>query len=207
MKKAILSTVLIIAGLQIIYAQGTSAVDKVTKSTCDCFTKQKDNIKNEADAEKILGVCLLKAASDKLPALQKELKLKTWNEAAGNKLGQAVGLKLATECPVFLEKMMGVKTEKEAPKTQLASTEKSNFIGEVVKIETDGYTYIHIKNEAGRITKFLWLEYFKGSDDYKQKPELLIGKKVEIQWQQVEIYNAKLNDYSNEKEVMELKIN
>ncbi|MEO7311279.1 MAG: hypothetical protein ABIX01_12830 [Chitinophagaceae bacterium] len=207
MKKIILAIALVTAA-PTLYAQATPALDKVTKATCDCVAKQKDNIKNETDAQKILSVCMMQSAGDKLPALQKELKLKSLNTPAeAQKLGQAVALKLSSECPAFLDIMMRLQGNIQADNSKITSTEKSNFMGEIVAVETEGYTYIHIKNEAGRITKFLWLEYFKGSDAYKQNPKLLLGKKVEIQWQQIEIYNAKLNDYMDAKEIRELSLN
>ncbi|MES2776170.1 MAG: hypothetical protein V4722_18475 [Bacteroidota bacterium] len=209
MKKIILPFALVLTGYQALHSQATPALDKVSKATCDCMTKQKDKIKTQADAERIISVCMMQTAGDNLTALQKELKIKTMDMAGGKKLGQAVGIKLASDCPVFMEKMMQIQgggVETPTDNSKLTATEKSNFMGEIVQVETDGYLYVHIKNEAGRITKFLWLEYFKGSDPYKANPQLLVGKKVEIQWQQIEIYNAKLNDYVDAKEIRELTL-
>jgi len=206
MKQTLLPIAFLLCSIHALIAQPTPALDKVTKLTCECFTKQKDKIKNQADAEKVIGICLFQSGQDKIAALQKELRIKTLNEAGGRKIGEAVGIKLATNCPEFVSKMIAATSITTEDKTKLTATEKSNYIGEIVQVETNGYTFIHIKNEAGRVSKFLWLEYFKGSDAYKQNPQTLVGKNVEIQWQLIEIYDGKLNDYMQVKEIRDLKV-
>jgi len=141
---------------QVKKAPTSSAVDAVTKATCDCLKKEKDNIKTETDAQKVLSICMMTAAGNRLPQLQKELNIKTMDQQGALKLGQAVSLKLSSDCPAFMDVMVSMqnKMNKTAP-----VEDEESYEGEIIKVETDGYTFLQIKNPEGKITRFIWFEY------------------------------------------------
>jgi|GEM_PF-6406589 len=206
MKKIIFSFGLLLA-TGATFAQVKKTLDIVTKATCDCIVKEKGTVKNQMDLQKVMSVCLMKTAGDKLPALQKELGIKTMDQAGMMKLGQAVSLKLATDCPTMYDiasKLQG-GTDDVTANEPAVTTE--SYTGEILKVETDGYTYIQIKNNDGKITKFVWFEYFKGSDAYKENPQLLVGKRVTIKYKAVEIFVPASKDYVSSKEITELSAN
>ena len=116
------------------------------------------------------------------------------------KLGENVGLQMAFICPevfLLLTEEEG-STTKKASKTEVASKTKSGIIegfdGKEVK-------YLLVKDDNGRINKFLWLRSFSGDADLIKMGRDALGEKVKVTYEEIEIYNPELGEYIKRKEI------
>jgi hypothetical protein len=79
--------------------------------------------------------------------------------------------------------------------------------GVVTKVDEKDFLYITVKTTAGREMTLIYLDYVDNSDDWvKNAATKLKDKKVTVQWVEKEVYNPKLKDFTNVKELKELRI-
>ena len=79
--------------------------------------------------------------------------------------------------------------------------------GVVTKIEERDFTYITLKNTAGRELTFIYYSYVPGSDDWiKDAVTKLKNKNVSISYVESEVYQPKYKQFMNVKEIKTLTI-
>ena len=166
------------------------AYESVAKETCECIEKEdlsklsKDQIKAQ------LGICMIGS-----PSIQK-LNLDLSDPEAGRKMGEKVGVKMATICPSVFKYFIGSEDTEEGTTKQTEGTIKKLTEGE--------FNYLTIKETNGREVKLIWLRYFKGSEELIEKMGKLEGKKVKITFEEVECYSPQAKSYLVLKEIREL---
>jgi hypothetical protein len=112
------------------------------------------------------------------------------------KVGREIGMKLASDCPIFLKfitQFQGIKPGNTPKKN--SSTITGNFI----KLVSGDISYFQIKDKTGKIEKIWWMEYFEGADALTNNIKLLLNKKVMVTYTEREIYNASIKDYMKVK--------
>lgn len=205
MKQAFL-LVLTIFIVTVATAQKRSAIDKAVDSTCKCLEAVKAKIKSPEDFDKYGEGCVIKSAIPFLPEIAKEEKIPLDelgdDDEIGDKMGKKIGLKLVTDCPVFLELVAQYSGEDDEDEGEVTGKLK----GTVTSVEAGDHLYINVKEETGKIVKLVWLQYFPGVDDFKSSPDALKGKKVSVQWKQVEVYAVKQKDFVTVKQVVKLAV-
>lgn len=201
MKKSLIAIILI--AFTVPAFSQKSYLDKVADSTCKCMEAGKNTVKTESDLDKLGERCIMKSALPFIDSFAKEegLKVDEIDSEFGNKVGQKIGMKLLTSCPVFVELMA----------TFSSGTDDEEIItgkitGTVTDVTMSDHVYLNIKESNGKITKLTWIEYFPGADDYKASPARLKGKQVEAEWQQTEIYNVSKKDFVGVKVVRGLRV-
>jgi hypothetical protein len=182
MKKTILALLFLFSISQI---KAQDVLDSISAHTCDCVTK--------LDIEKLpkekltieLGLCMMQAAQP----FEKELKqkydvdMKKVNKGEGEKLGRLVGLKMASNCPVFTQLITRITSDD--PVT-------NSIEGTITELVNEQFITIVLKDEDGRDQKIIWLEYFKNSEKLLQKGK---NKNVTIEYEERELFSPKFNDY------------
>ena len=173
-------------------------LDKVADSTCQCLEKGKEKIKSAADFDKLGEICIMKAATPYLDSFARDenIPVEELDDKLGDKLGQKIGLKLVTNCPVFVELMAAHYTD----------DEKNVITGLVTGVQISDHVYLTIKEPSGKITKVVWLEYFSGADTYKSNPARLNGKKVEVEWEETDLYYIAKKDFITVKVITKLVV-
>lgn len=181
------------------------AIDKAADSTCRCLTAMKDSIKTEADFEKAGENCTIKGMLPYLEEIAKEENISLEDiddeEEVGEQLGEKIGMKLVVNCPFFIELITQLDIFDEE------KTVTGEISGSVTDVETNDHVYLHIKDQSGKITKLIWLEYFPGSDEFKSHPGQLKGKNVTIKWKQIELYLVRHKDFIVSKVITKLSVN
>ncbi len=202
MKRIVFLTSFLLCLTHLTFAQ-KSAIDKAVDSCCKCLEAIKDKIKSPADFDKYGQGCIVKGAMPFINEISKEeqIPIEDLDEDIGEKLGQKIGLKLVSECTVFLELIAQYASEDEE---EDAVTGKVS--GVVSSVDIMEYVYLNIKESSGKVVKVIWVEYFSGSDDFKNDPALLKGKNVEASWKQAEIYNISQKDFITVKKLTSLKL-
>ena len=180
-----------------------SYLDIVADSTCKCMEAGKNAVKSEADLDKLGEKCIMKAAIPYLDSFAKEegIKIDEFDAELGNKIGQRIGMKLITNCPVFIEMIATFSDDKDSEEVVTGKTS-----GTVSDVIISDRVYLNIKEPTGKMTKLAWVEYFPGADGYKKNPSQLKGKQVEAEWKQQEIYNVASKDFLTVKVVSRLRV-
>ncbi len=166
------------------------AYESVAKETCECIQKKDLSKLTKEQIQVQLGVCMIES-----PSIQK-LDLDLSDAEAGRKMGEKVGVKMATICPKVFKYFIGDGDEEEASTKQTEGTIKKLTEGE--------FNYLTIKESNGREVKLIWLRYFKGSEELIENITKLEGRKVKIVYEDVECYSPQAKSYLVMKEIREL---
>ena len=170
------------------FSQTDDTYKTVAKETCECIGKKNYDYEkaDRADVELTLGLCMLESAQ------KNKLPIETTDTEAMTKLGEKVGAMMVGICPdvfkVFIDREDREEVEED-------DTEYFTATGTIKSMEEKDFLYLNLKDEAGQDVKFIWLYYFQGSDDFKDDPKKLVGKKVEITYIQLEVLQPKSKVY------------
>lgn len=164
----------------------------IATETCECITKKNVDVKNRSEVEMALGLCMMESFQ------AHEVDIDVSDEQAMTKFGEKVGMKMAPICPTVFASFIGDEEPEEPSAIELSGTVKS--------IETGEFLFLVFKESSGKEHKLLWLRYFPGSDDFKDEPKKLVGKKMTITYQEMECFFPKLKAYYNAKEILSLKL-
>jgi hypothetical protein len=205
MNKKILLAFFLLSTSQL-FAQQTG-IEKASDSTCKCLESVKDKIKNTADFNKYGLGCIAKSALPYFEEISKQegINIDNLDNEEGQKIGRKIGFKLAMTCPLFVDLIKDFDSDD--MKTGSGTGKSAAVVsGTVINVELTDHAYITVKDDAGKIFKLVWVQYFEGSDAYKANPLLLKQKKVAITWESAEIYNVKQRDFLNVKAITKLEI-
>ncbi len=179
-----------------LFAQSDKYTKKVAQETCDCLSKEEIEPFTREKYEKVLVKCLFSA--DELNESMKENKLDlSKGQDAGRDLGMKIGLKMIElDCKSYLDYSLKLVEEQNADKA-VENEENNVTYGIFEGLDKSGdFAYFIVKDEAGRTYKFMWQEYFEGSELFMAEPlDELIGKEIEVGWYKKEVYLPRLNDY------------
>ena len=176
-------------------------MDKLADASCDCISKQDVDNMTQEQLQVQLGFCIMEAVGKYPDEFQKEFgNLNPGDQAAMNKLGEQIGMKMAFKCPTVLMKVADVQTQMQAAPAALQV-----ITGTVKSVDGEEFATVTITDEQGRSQKLLWLRYFKGSERFVSEPAKVIGSKVQVKVESVEYYSPKAKDYYGRKEIREVE--
>ena len=177
-------------------------VDNVADSACKCMEAIKNKIKNASDFDKQAEACILNAALPYMDTFAKEenIPVEELNEDMGSILGKKIGMKLVANCPLFIELAQAYSAGDEKDIVTGTAT------GVVTAVQISDHVYLTIKEASGKITKVVWMYYFTGADDYKANPARVKGRKVEVDWEEADIYFIVKKDFSTVKAISKLTV-
>lgn len=172
------------------FSSAQDAFDKMAQETCACINKHDLSKLTKDDIETKLGLCMIEAASNQ------NYDIDTTDPEAGRKFGEKVGAKMATICPKVFVYLLDEDRTPAEPTKKIAGTIKKIVEGE--------FNYLIVKDSNGREVKFIWLRYFKGSEELLENISKLEGKKVTIAFEEIECYSPQAKTYLVLKEIREL---
>ena len=103
-------------------------------------------------------------------------------------MGEDIGMKLALNCPEFLAMVTNSQNLQHETNNDLKS-----ITGKLEKIQTGDLSYLLIKTPMGETHKVWWLGKVAGDDLLISKNAM--QKNVLIEYTEMSVYNAKVNDY------------
>ena len=207
MKNKILITICFAVITSISFSQITkdSLVKMMAKDVCDELNKTTKDSKVDNLQEK-LGMAMLPVFSKYLKEIKQVYDITEINEANGEKIGEDIGEKLGSDCPIFMKLILD---NAEATKEIMGLNEKAKGIkltGTLLRIVNGDITYFEVKTTSGKIEKIYWLEFFEGSDKLTNSSVNLLNKKITISYVEKEIYKSSLKDYIKIKVAASLTI-
>jgi hypothetical protein len=168
---------------------------KIAEKSCDCMKNVSDTLAQDRLYME-LGVCMLSASEPYKKQLKKEhdINLERFDGTEGEKLGQVVGLKMATVCPDVLLAFTK-KTEANNNKTKVEDAEKKKFTGKVIKIDEEAFISFTVKDNEGKAAKFYWLTYVESGFEMVTRYESLMSVDIRISYHTLELFDAKTKEY------------
>lgn len=169
---------------------------KINDAICDCMTKQDmSTIKTKEAATQLFTDCVSQH-TDLIMKIADERKIDITNDEAMNKLGLEIGKNLMKQnCAAALQ--LGIKMAGDEKKDGIVS---SNTEGIIKRMDNKGFNYIVI-TENNSEKSFIWLRQFPGSEKFMNGIAGSIGKKVNIKWQEIEVYLPLAKGYYKVKEI------
>lgn len=164
---------------------------QVTSETCDELGKVDFSQKTPNEVKLSLGLSLMKVVGQHQTEL-KAFGVSPTDPRSLEGLGVDVGMRLATECPVFLNALTSNPNTIE----ELVNRGSGGTIsGTLLKIVGGEFTCLQIADAKGKIEKVWWMEYFNGSNRLLVDAKSYLNRPVKISYTEKEIYNSTLNDY------------
>lgn len=78
--------------------------------------------------------------------------------------------------------------------------------GQLKWIETKDFSYFIVEDAGKKEKSFLWLRQFPGSEEFINNPAKYAGKKLHIEWQDLEVYLPSAKAYYTVKEVIGIEL-
>jgi len=191
-------TLLILLGCSLLapslFAQAASDVfmKQITRETCDGVAKIDFSKKTPDEFKLSLGLVLVKVMGQHQDELR-SLGANPGDPKSLEKIATEVGMRLAADCPVFVEAL----TRNPETIKDFAESDSSagNVSGKLLKIVGGEFTYLQIEDHNGKIEKLWWMEYFDGSNKFLAEPQKQLNRIVKVDYVEKEMFNSTLNDY------------
>ena len=178
------------------------AQQKLLDSICACMSKiDISKIKTAKEANDVFMQCFT-AHVDLLADVAKEQNAEFTDDEAMNRIGTEIGKNLIKRnCSSFvkLAVIMGQKDGNEA-------TAEQTTTGALKRIDNKGFNYIVLTDNTGNEKSFIWLRQFPGSENFMNGVAKYAGKKVNIKWQEIEVYLPQAKGYYKVKEILSIDI-
>lgn len=201
--KKLLFLLLITAGFNIADAQTTPgpAETKMTNALCDCITKlDKSKLTGAKEAKQAFMDCFTSQA-DLFPDVAAERHVEFTDHDAMKKIGADIGVNLMKQkCDGFMQLAVKMaEKDQEVPETQSTT-------GAFKRIDVKGFNYIVLTDAKGSERSFIWLKQFPGSEKFMGPTIKYAGKKIKINWQEMEVYVPAAKGYYKVKEITAIDI-
>jgi hypothetical protein len=197
MKKVLLALIMFLSITA--FGQTDKQISKIADETCSCL-KTKDLKKGDMQQIQMeLGICMLASMGENgFDGDLSDLK-------AIEEIGERVGMQLAFNCPEFLELMGTYAAEDpegfneliESADDDYNSTEMTS--GTALSVESGDFVVLKIQNENGKKETLYWFQHFDGAELLEDGGASLLNKDIMVEYEIIEYYNPKIQDYMNLK--------
>ena len=83
---------------------------------------------------------------------------------------------------------------------------KSTTEGKFKRIDNKGFNYIVLTDNNNQEKSFLWLRQFPGSESFTTNTAQYLGKRIKIDWKEIEVYLPQARGYYKVKEIISLDV-
>jgi len=150
-------------------------------------------------AESAFMDCLMKQSA-LFEDVANERKVQMEDKAAMRQIGSDIAKNLLKmKCDGFMKLALKMADKSGAPSSETAS-------GTLKRIDTKGFNYIVLTADDGKEMSFLWLRQFAGSEKFMNSGTVYTGKKVTINYQELEVYLPQAKGYYKVKEIVSLSV-
>lgn len=190
--------------------QGQEAISLISDASCDCIGDL--DVENESEMEAAVEMCIQTAIFSNLGPIMEEFDFDLTDEAEatriGEEIGMEVGMNLVSNCPEFMNMMIGssmmddedIFEVEDEGESRMAEELSGTFLGE--EVTKGGFSYLVVKDEYGEKQRLLWLKPFSGDELISESLE---GSEVSVEWEPMYIRNGKEEDYLKAKVITRLR--
>jgi len=186
-------------------------LDKLAKSTCDCFG-EKTAGENVDNVELTLGVCMIQYIEETRSEYESIFGSVDYaNAQAMQRLGERAGVKMLNHCPDLIMELGMASMENKTNNTSTPPPPPPPpatlpvVMGTLESVTGDDILTVTIKEPSGRSTKLLWLRYFPGSDLLIDADQIA-GKSLRIEFESIDVYSKRSGDYVIRREIRSLEV-
>jgi hypothetical protein len=203
MKKSIILFILLYAFIEKPFAQTKigPVEQKMTNALCDGLNKiDMSTIHTNKEATDAFMNCFMEQSS-LFVDLAAEKNISMDDQDAMHALGVEIGKNLLTQkCEGFLKLAvkMAPRKDEEPPSSETSGAFK--------RIDNKGFNYFVITDNDGNDRTFLWLRQFPGSEKFTGSVAAYAGKKMNIKWQEIEVYLPTAKGYYKVKEIKGIEV-
>jgi hypothetical protein len=174
---------------------------KLNDSLCSCITHlDQTKLHTKKEATDAFMDCFTKQA-DLLVAVTEEKHLDMEDNDAMHALGTQIAKNLLAEkCQGFIQLAVKMAGKDDA------GSESSSLEGKFKRIDNKGFNYIVVVDENNQEKSFLWLQQFTGSENFMKNAASLAGKKLKIEWKEIEVYLPEAKGYYKVKEITAITV-
>jgi len=184
----------------VLFAQKKEEViKKLANLACEC-TKDKTEV-----TETALGLCLLESVGKLSDKEKKVIGFTSGNEAeAIGKIAEEIGTQMAFVCPEVFSKLQS-EGEEDATEEVVEDEPALSFTGTFEVMTSNEFNTLVLVNEAKERKEFIWLFAFEG-DSLLIKNKISKGDKIEVEYSELEFFDAKSKTYKVYNEISYLKL-
>jgi len=197
MKQITLFLFFLFSGAGLLQAQ--DVLDDIASQGCECIGKLDLSGLSQDEKNMKFGLCLMESLGSMDQAKLKELGIDMSSQTSMQKFGEKIGMRMAAKCPDVMMKIAQMQSETQVKQLSEAS-------GTVKGIAGNELSYIQLDDGTGDLNSYLWLQRVEGADAFTGNPQALVGKKVKISFESMEIYSPKTKGYSTKKVITAIEI-
>lgn len=180
-------------------AQSQDILESVTKEVCNCVEAKKDKLdtSNPQNLKMQLGLCILGSYSKHTAEIDKKYGKIMDDEAAMEKFGEDIGMKMVTVCPETLMSFAGAITDDEtADSTAVEEVKQEDLFieGEIVAFKATDFVTIQVKDKNARVHNMLMLDYFETASLYTNN-QIKVKDKIKVSYTEIELYDPKQKEF------------
>lgn len=176
---------------------------RITDSICACVTKlDMAKITNKQEAVEAYTNCITQK-SDMLVDLANEDNVEMTDVDAMKKIGVNIAVNLMKQgCPNFTKLGLFFAKKDGDVAGNLTGSTRGNY----KRTDLKGFNYIVITDNGNSEKSFIWLRQFPGSEKFMNGSGSLAGKKLNVSWQEIEVYLPQAKGYYKVKEITGITI-
>lgn len=168
--------------------------DIMGKETCECISKKKVdfNAATKNDLQLQVGLCMIQSYTAHSSEFSESEKINLDDEAAMERLGEKVAMKMLESCPEIILEMgkAATRTDQE----QVAEKSNLSVTGQITAISKEQFMTVQLKDKNGRSYSFLVLNYFDTASLLTNN-EVKVKNEVKISYSEVELLDVKTNEF------------
>ena len=125
----------------------------------------------------------------------------------GEALGRLLGLKMITACPEVIMRLAELANDSEEEFEAVDEYEFLSSSGLITEIIEEPFVVFTMKEESGKVVKMYWLTFVDSEFAMMSQYSALLGRKVTIEYSEVEIFDHRLKEYRNINIIEALAVN
>lgn len=197
MKKVLLLLLLVTNFVVAQSSKKKDLVNKLTEFTCNCTNKKKEEPKK---LKVTLGLCLLESIRANKTEVFKIYNKKSIDSELIEKVGEDIGGIMFDVCPETMEMLLNDKelmdeiAEDYDLDVSSDEDESLKISGTYTETKIDGYLYVIVKENSGKINQFIILQNFENAFLITDKV-LNANDLVSVSYYEDQLYDPKLNKF------------
>lgn len=204
--KYLFTSIIVIIFTQAVIAQ--DYMDEIAQKACECVGELGE-ISSSDNFNMQLGLCMIEAAGDYSDELLEEhgIDFKRIDEH-GERLGELIGIKMASVCPAVLLEVAAKMEVKESESQSESSAEEMTFTtsGKITKVNENLFVEFTVRETNNKTRKYYWLSFVNSNIEMADNYSDLKGKKVTITYESQEFFDARIGEYRPFNIIVELEV-
>lgn len=197
MKKIILPVLVLLSHV----AFSQDLMNKMSKDACGCIEKK--TAQGEKDIQQLMQACVMEAMMNNMNEFMQQYGDAMQDPKKMESFGMELGLKLTKDCPAFMKVAGGNNL---MMKGEVVGVDKMlSLEGTVESIKSKGLVTITLVSNGVK-EEFMILERFEGSENVFGKEKEIKGKRMSIEYKEMEIYNPDKKAFEKQKAVKSVKM-